>query len=65
MDKDKGIHPTCASAEVGKTRMCVQEASLGVLMGQSLLCFSSTFTESVMMWMVGWTSRDTRQALTM
>ena len=43
----------------------MQDASLGVLMGQSLLCFSSTFTESVMMWIVGWTSRDTRHALTM
>ena len=49
-------------AEVGKTRMCVQEASRGVDSGMLEDIFSSAFTESVMIWIDWCTSIEMRQA---
>lgn len=56
---------TCAIAEVGKTKMWVVEASLGVCKGQLLLIFSSILKASAMIWKEVKDSKDTRQALRM
>jgi len=58
------LEQTCAVADVGKTRMCVHELSVGVDIGRRVRWLSSGFTASIMMWILGCSSVDMTQALT-